>query len=41
VNIEQQKLTDMRNQLDSAQTSLADARDEYHHLVNDKMQEID
>lgn len=41
VNTEQQKLTDMRNQLDSAQTSLTDARDEYHHLVNDRMKEID
>ena len=41
VNAEQQKLTDMRNQLDSAQTSLTDARDEYHHLVNDRMKEID
>lgn len=41
VNAEQQKLTDMRNQLDSAQTSLIDARDEYHHLVNDRMKEID
>lgn len=28
-NTEYQKLTDMRNQLDSAQTSLTDARDEY------------
>lgn len=41
VNTERQKLTDMRNQLDSAQTSLTDARDEYHHLVNDRMKEID
>lgn len=41
VNTEQQKLADMRNQLDSAQTSLTDARDEYHHLVNDRMKEID
>lgn len=41
VNTERQKLTDIRNQLDSAQTSLTDARDEYHHLVNDRMQEID
>ena len=41
VNAEQQKLTDMHNQLNSAQTSLADARDEYHHLVNDRMKEID
>ena len=41
VNTEQQKLTDMRNQLDSAQTSLTDARDEYHHLVNDRIKEID
>ena len=40
-NTEYQKLTDIRNQLDSAQTSLADARDEYHHLVNDRMAEID
>ena len=40
-NTEQQKLTDLYNQLDSAQTSLQDARDEYHHLVNDKMKEID
>lgn len=40
-NTEYQKLTDIQNQLDSAQTSLADARDEYHHLVNDRMAEID
>ena len=40
-NTEYQKLTDIRNQLDSAQTSLVDARDEYHHLVNDRMAEID
>ena len=40
-NTEYQKLTDMRNQLDSAKTSLADARDEYQHLVNDRMKEID
>lgn len=40
-NTEYQKLTDMRNQLDSAQTSLTDARDEYQHLVNDRMKEID
>ena len=40
-NTEYQKLTDIRNQLDSAQTSLTDARDEYHHLVNDRMAEID
>lgn len=39
-NTERQKLIDMRNQLDSAQTSLADARDEYQHLVNDRMKEI-
>ncbi len=41
VNTEQRRLADMRNQLDSAQTSLTDARDEYHHLVNDRMKEID
>ena len=41
VNTEYQKLTDMRNQLDSAQTSLTDARDEYQHLVNDRMKEVD
>ena len=41
VNTEQQKLTDLYNQLDSVQTSLVDARDEYHHLVNDRMAEID
>lgn len=40
-NTEYQRLTDMRNQLDSAQTSLMDARDEYQHLVNDRMAEID
>lgn len=41
VNTERQKLTDLYNQLDSAQTSLTDARDEYQHLVNDRMKEID
>lgn len=41
VNTERQKLTDLYNQLDSAQTSLKDARDEYQHLVNDRMKEID
>lgn len=41
VNTEQQKLTDLYNQLDSVETSLKDSRDEYHHLVNDKMKEID
>ena len=41
VNTEQQRLADIRNQLDSTQTSLTDARDEYHHLVNDRMKEID
>ena len=40
-NTEYQKLTDIRNQLDSAQTSLTDARAEYHNLVNERMQEID
>ncbi len=40
-NTEYQKLMDARNQLDSVQTSLTDARDEYHHLVNDRMAEID
>ena len=40
-NTEYQKLTDARNQLDSVQTSLTDARDEYHRLVNDRMAEID
>lgn len=41
VNTEQQKLTDLYNQLDSVETSLQDSRDEYHHLINDKMKEID
>ena len=41
VNTERQKLTDLYNQLDSAQTSLKDARDEYQNLVNERMQEID
>ena len=41
VNTEQQKLTDLYNQLDSVETSLKDSRDEYHHLINDKMKEID
>ena len=41
VNTEQQKLTDLYNQLDSVQTSLQDSREEYHHLVNDKIKEID
>lgn len=41
VNTEQQKLTDMYNSLDSAKTSLADARDEYNRLVNEKMTELD
>ena len=41
VNIEKQKLTDMYNSLDSAKTSLSDARDEYNHLVNEKMTELD
>lgn len=40
-NTEYQRLIDMRNQLDSAQTSLTDARDEYQHLVNDRIKEID
>jgi len=41
VNTEKQKLTDMYNSLDSAKTSLSDARDEYNHLVNEKMTELD
>lgn len=41
VNTEKQKLTDMYNSLDSAKTSLLDARDEYNHLVNEKMTELD
>jgi len=41
VNTERQKLTDIYNSLDSAKTSLADARDEYNHLVNEKMTELD
>lgn len=41
VNTEQQKLTDLYNQLDSVETSLKDSRDEYHHLINNKMKEID
>lgn len=41
VNAEQQKLTNMYNSLDSAKTSLLDARDEYNHLVNEKMTELD
>ena len=41
VNTERQKLTDMYNQLDSAKTSLTDARAEYNNLVNTRMQEID
>lgn len=41
VNTERQKLTDMYNQLDSAKTSLTDARAEYNNLVNERMQEID
>lgn len=41
VNTERQKLTDMYNSLDSAKTSLSDARDEYNHLVNEKMAELD
>lgn len=41
VNTEKQKLTDLYNELDSAQTSLHDARDEYNHLVNDRMKELD
>lgn len=41
VNTEQQKLTDLYNELDNVETSLKDSRDEYHHLINDKMKEID
>ena len=41
VNTEQQKLTDLYNQLDSVETSLQDSREEYHHLVNNKIKEID
>lgn len=41
VNTEQQKLTDLYNQLDSVETSLKDSRDEYYHLINNKMKEID
>lgn len=41
VNTERQRLTDLYNQLDSAKTSLTDARAEYNNLVNDRMQEID
>ena len=40
-NTERNLLTDIRNQLDSATTSLTDARDEYHRLVNERMAEID
>ncbi len=41
VNTEQQKLTDLYNELDSVETSLKDSRDEYHHLINHKIKEID
>ena len=41
VNTEQQKLTDLYNQLDSVETSLQESREEYHHLVNNKIKEID
>lgn len=41
VNTERQKLTDLYNQLDSAQTSLTDARAEYQNLVSNRMKEID
>lgn len=40
-NTEYQNLMFIREQIENAQASLSDARDEYQNLVNDRMKEVD